>query len=215
MEFSAAGRDWQQACTTGKVTRSQSDSFPFPPLPNAMARANPSPGRQLLSQWQRLSHVPFGKRLFSWVVGRTAPYTGTVGGVFTDIRPGYARVELRDRRGIRNHLASIHAVALVNLAEMTSGVALMTALPQGVWGIVTGLSIEYLKKARGTLVATTNADAPTSVTESMTHEVTATITDREGDVVAVCKVQWKLSPPRDHANEHTPTLGAKAELVRA
>ena len=184
-------------------------------MPTHMSRANPSPGRQLLAQWQRLSHVPFGKRLFSWIVGRTAPYTGTVGGVFTDIRPGYARVEVRDRRAIRNHLASIHAVALVNLAEMTSGVALMTALPKGVRGIVTGLSIEYLKKARGTLVATTTADAPTAVTESMLHEVVATITDRAGDVVAVCKVQWKLSPPRDATVDHDATRGAGAEMVRA
>ena len=180
-----------------------------------MARANPSPGRQLLAQWQRLSRLPFGKRLFSWVVGRTAPYTGTVGGVFTDIRPGYARAELRDRRAIRNHLASIHAVALVNLAEMTSGVALMTALPKGVRGIVTGLSIEYLKKARGTLVATTTADAPTTVTESMAHEVIATICDSEGDVVAVCRVQWKLSPPRDVANVVDTAQGASAAMVRA
>ena len=180
-----------------------------------MARANPSPGRQLLAQWQRLSHLPFGKRLFSWVVGRTAPYTGTVGGVFTDIRPGYARVELRDRRAIRNHLASIHAVALVNLAEMTSGVALMTALPTGVRGIVTGLSIEYVKKARGTLVATTIADAPATVTEPMTHEVIATITDDKGDVVAVCKVQWKLSPPRDVTQFDETTHGANAEMAKA
>jgi len=180
-----------------------------------MARANPSPGRQLLAQWQRLSHVPFGKRLFSWVVGRTAPYTGSVGGVFTEIRPGYARVELRDRRAIRNHLASIHAVALVNLAEMTSGVALMTALPAGVRGIVTGLSIEYLKKARGTLVATTTADAPLVVTETMTHEAIATIADSDGDVVAVCKVQWKLSPPRDATIDKEATRGADAVMVRA
>jgi acyl-coenzyme A thioesterase PaaI-like protein len=159
-----------------------------------MARANPSPGRALLAQWQRLSRWPFGKRLFSWVVGRTAPYTGTVGGVYTDIRAGYARVELRDRRGVRNHLASIHAVALVNLAEMTSGVALMTALPDGVRGIVTGLQIEYVKKARGTLVCTTQAAAPEVIDAPMTHDVLATIFDASGEVVATCTVHWRLSP---------------------
>ncbi len=159
-----------------------------------MARANPSPGRELLRQWERLARLPFGKRLFSWVVGRTAPYTGTIGGVFTDIAPGYARVELRDRKSVRNHLASIHAVALVNLAEMTSGVALMTALPAGVRGIVTGLSIEYVKKARGTLVAVTRATPPLSISETITQAVTATISDAAGDVVATCTVQWRLSP---------------------
>jgi len=162
-----------------------------------MARANPSPGGQLLRTWQRVSPLPFGKRLFSWAVGRTAPYTGSVGGVYTDVRPGYARVELADRRAVRNHLASVHAVALVNLAEMTSGVALLTALPPGVRGIVTGLSIEYVKKARGRLVCETHAHAPTALTTSMTHDVGATITDVAGDVVARATVHWRLSPPTD------------------
>ena len=145
-----------------------------------MSRANPSPGARLLANWQRLRPLPFGPRLFSWVVGRTAPYTGSVGGVYTHVEPGYARVELADRRAVRNHLASIHAVALVNLAEMTSGVALMTALPPRVRGIVTGLSIEYRKKARGRLVCETRAPVPEAVirglTESLTHDVHATIT---------------------------------------
>jgi acyl-coenzyme A thioesterase PaaI-like protein len=160
-----------------------------------MSRANPSPGGRILANWQRLAPLPFGKRLFSWAVGRTAPYTGSVGGIYTDVRPGYARVLLRDRRAVRNHLASVHAVALVNLAEMTSGVALMTALPPGVRGIVTGLSIEYLKKARGLLVCETHAHAPSAVRESVTHDVTAVITDDAGDVVARCTVHWRLSPP--------------------
>ena len=77
------------------------------------------------------------------------------------------------------------------------------------------MAIEYLKKARGTLVATTTADAPPSVTESMAHEVIATICDSEGDVVAVCRVQWKLSPPRDVANVVDTTHGANAAMVRA
>jgi acyl-coenzyme A thioesterase PaaI-like protein len=159
-----------------------------------MAQANPSPGRQLLANWQRLAAWPFGKQLFSWVVGRTAPYTGSVGGRYTDVRPGYARVELRDRRAVRNHLASIHAVALVNLAEMTSGVALMTALPPGVRGIVTGLSIEYIKKARGTLSCETTTTAPSDVTTPLTFDVVADIHDATGDLVARATVHWRLSP---------------------
>jgi acyl-coenzyme A thioesterase PaaI-like protein len=162
-------------------------------------RANPSPGRQLLANWRRLHSLPFGKQLFSWAVGRTAPYTGTVGGVYTEVRPGFARVEMPDRRQIRNHLASVHAVALVNLAEMTSGVALMTALPAGVRGIVTGLSISYKKKARGRLVCECTAEVPPSVspamTDSLTHDVQASITDGAGDEVAAATVHWRLSPP--------------------
>lgn len=160
-----------------------------------MSTTYPAAGAALLANWQRLHRLPFGKRLFSWAVGRTAPYTGTIGGLYTDVRPGYARVELRDRRRVRNHLASVHAVALVNLAEMTSGVALLTALPPGVRGIVTGLSITYAKKARGTLVCETHADAPPSVTEPIVQDVEAIVRDAEGEEVARCTVHWRLSPP--------------------
>ncbi len=170
-------------------------SIASPPLrPARMPTPTPSLGEQLLGQWQRVAGLPFGKRVFSWMVGRKAPYTQSVGGVFADIRLGFARVELRDRRAIRNHLSSIHAVALVNVAEMTSGVALMTALPTGVRGIVTSLSIVYLKKARGTLTCTTTTHAPATITVPTPFDVVADITDGSGDLVAQATVQWTLSP---------------------
>ncbi len=63
-------------------------------------------------------------------------------------------------------------------------------------GIVTGLSEEYSKKARGTLVAESNADIPT-VHGEMEHVVRAGITDAAGDVVARVVVTWHLRPQND------------------
>ncbi|MBV6521532.1 MAG: hypothetical protein MNPFHGCM_01671 [Gemmatimonadaceae bacterium] len=153
-------------------------------------------GPRLLSLWAALAGKPGGKWLFSRLLGRMVPYTGSIGALIEDLRPGYARSSLRDRRKVRNHLDSIHAVALANLAELVSGLAMLTALPKGVRGIVTGLTIQYVKKARGRLIAESTVSLP-PVDESFELELHAAVRDGSGDVVATATVCWRIGP------EHT------------
>lgn len=141
--------------------------------------------------WRRLSRLPFGRRIFSMMIGRVAPYTGSMGARVVDLGPGYSRWTLRDRRKVRNHLRSVHAVALVNLAEVASGTAMLTALPPGTRGIVTGLSISYLKKARGTLTAECRCSVP-EVSGDTKYDVQSEVRDEAGDVVAKATVNWLL-----------------------
>ena len=156
-----------------------------------MARSLDAPGASVALWWKRLSRLPFGHRLFSWMIGRTAPYTGTIGARVLELGPGFSRWQMKDRRRVRNHLNSVHAVALVNLAEVSSGTAMLTALPPGTRGIVTGLSIEYLKKARGTLVAECRCEVPV-VSGETRYSVHSEVKDEAGDVVARATVDWLL-----------------------
>lgn len=158
-----------------------------------MAKSLAAPTAVLARWWERLRPLPGGKTLFSIFLGRLAPYTGSMGARVVELRPGYSRWELRDRRAVRNHLNSIHAVALANLAEVASGTAMLMTIPPGVRAIVTALSIEYLKKARGRLVAECKVAVP-PVTEERDQTVEATVRDEAGDVVARATVNWRLAP---------------------
>jgi acyl-coenzyme A thioesterase PaaI-like protein len=147
----------------------------------------------LRDAWRRLSPLPGGKWLFSRLLGWQVPYTASIGATVTALEPGYARVELPDRRRVRNHLDSIHAVALMNLGEMVTGLAMLVGLPPTVRGIVTGLSITFLKKARGRLTAECRSAIPT-VTADRDYDASASIANATGEVVARVTAHWRLGP---------------------
>ena len=154
-----------------------------------------APGARVLSLWRRCSTLPFGRALFGWLFARTVPYSGSIGATVLELEPGHVKLALRDRRAVRNHLGSIHAVALTNLGELASGLAMTAALPAGVRGIVLRIETVYLKKARGTLVCDCHASVP-EVTGDLDHEVHAEIRDGGGDIVASVRVVWRLGPVR-------------------
>ena len=158
-----------------------------------MSKALAAPGERLRRTWDRLAPLPGGRWLFSRVLGFTNPYSGAVGARVEALEPGYARLTLKERRGVRNHLNSVHAIALANIAELASGLAMLTGLPPTVRGIPTAIAIQYLKKARGLLTAESRVAVP-QVTQDTSYEVVSSVRDQAGDEVARATVSWRLGP---------------------
>jgi len=150
-------------------------------------------GPGLRHYWRRLSALPAGKQLFSRILGRYVPYTGTLGAVIVQLEPGHSVIRLADRRRVRNHLRSVHAMALANLGEMATGLALMNSLPDATRGILRHFDISYEKKARGELLAECYCEIPAS-NAACEHVIGCDIRDAQGDVVSHVKATWLIGP---------------------
>lgn len=149
-----------------------------------------------LDTWQKINRLPAGKTIYSLLAGVQVPYTGSIGARVEELRPGYARISLRDRRKVRNHLKSIHAVALTNLAEMTGNLALMTAQGPGARWIIASFETRFLKKARGRITAECTIDGfdPNMPGNYEGHVI---LRDASNEIVAEATPRWKIS-----AKEH-------------
>ena len=161
-----------------------------------MRNSSAAPGERLLGLWSRLAPLPGGPLLFSRLLGRHVPYSGTLGARVERLEAGHAVVSLRDRRKVRNHLGSIHAVALTNLGELAGGLAALTGIPPGIRGIVLRLETEYLAKARGRLEAEARWNPPSGELLGSDEKgetwVESVIRDREGVEVARVRALWRL-----------------------
>ena len=156
-----------------------------------MTKRLDAPSAALSRAWNRLGKSPAGRWLFSRMVGRMAPFSATIRATVDDLGPGHARIVMRERRALQNHLGSVHAIALLNLGELTTGLATLMGTPAGVRGILLRLEAEYVKKARGVLTAECTCEVP-AVSSPVDFVVSAEVRDAGGDTVTIVRATWRL-----------------------
>lgn len=103
--------------------------------------------------YQTCARLPFGNTLFSRLVCFKAPYFASIRPRFTALRPGRCEVVMKKRRAVTNHLKSVHAIAMCNLAELAGGSLVEVSLPDHMRWIPKGMTVSYLKIARTDLRA--------------------------------------------------------------
>lgn len=159
-----------------------------------MTKNAESAGQKLLNAWNKLHQKPGGKWLFKQIIAKNVPYTGSIKADVQKLQAGHCEVLLKFRKSNTNHLNSVHALALSNLGELTGGLAIMSGLPPNIRGIVTNINTEYLKKARGDLLATASVEIPTVTAAKTTQNIQANIYDQDNDLVTTVTIKWLLSP---------------------
>lgn len=154
------------------------------------------PTRNVLREaWDKLAPLPGGKALFSTFVGRMAPYTGSIGARIEALEVGRARVVMQDRGPLRNHLRSVHAIALANLAELAGNIALVYSLPPDARFIVSGMQLDYLKKARGPITGIGTCP-PVASSARQAYEVHVSLQNAAGEEVTRAVLNTLVGPKR-------------------
>ena len=149
----------------------------------------------ILPLFRRLSSKPGGKWLFSRLVCLKAPYFASIAPRMELLEPGRAVATLRHRRAVTNHLGTVHAIALCNLAEFTGGLACDVSIPASMRWIPRGMMVEYLKKAVGSMRATaTPAFAPRDAAEGYELPFDVVIENPQGEAVFKASIAMWVSP---------------------
>ncbi len=147
-----------------------------------------------LSAWQRLSSFPGGKWLFSRVVCFRAPYFSTIRPVFVELRPGFASVRMTKRRRVQNHIGTVHAIAMCNLAELAAGTMTEVTVPASHRWIPKGMTVEYLARAETDLVAEATIDPVPRFDDSMEVPVIVRVTDAADCQVLNARIVMWVTP---------------------
>lgn len=106
----------------------------------------------LMRLYDRVTRLPGGVRIFSWMVARKAPYFKSIRGQVVEMSPGHVEVFLRKRRSIENHIRTIHAIAVCNACELAFGMCMESGLPKHLRWLPAGMTVSYLAKATTDLI---------------------------------------------------------------
>jgi len=149
----------------------------------------------LLTLYRRMQRWPAGQWLFSRAVCFKAPYFASIAPRITVLEPGRCEGHIAHRRRVTNHIGTVHAIALCNLAELTSGLMVDASLPKGMRWIPKGMEVKYLAKATGTQHAVaTPAQAIASAEAGYALPVNVQVRDTAGTVVFEARIDMWVSP---------------------
>ncbi|RZU38718.1 acyl-coenzyme A thioesterase PaaI-like protein [Fluviicoccus keumensis] len=147
-----------------------------------------------LTLFNRLKKLPGGTRLFTLGVCKTAPYFASIAPQVEELQPGYARVTLRKHRRVENHLRTVHAIAMCNMAELAGGLMTDVSIPDKARWIPVGMTVSYRKKAGSDLTAVARGDGIDWRSQG-NIVVPVEIRDRDDAVVFTAEITMNLKQP--------------------
>ncbi|KAI8974130.1 hypothetical protein BDB01DRAFT_807711 [Pilobolus umbonatus] len=130
---------------------------------------------------------------FSYLLNSSDPYARSINMRVSTFSRGFCTAIMRDRHYSRNSQHSVHPGAIATFAETVGGLALLSNLKKKDRAILIAFNMEYKKKAKGLLTASSDYTLPSDLEEG-SHEikVEVVVKDRSLDTVAIAHLLWNV-----------------------
>jgi len=155
--------------------------------------------RTTLSIWKTFASKPGGKWAFSKLLCFKAPYFGSIRPRFDELRPGYCQLRIRKRRAVLNHLGSVHAIAMCNMAELAGGTMTEVTVPSTHRWIPKGMTVQYLKMARTNLVAVATPRSQIDFSVAGEFQVDVVVHDQQAEPVFSALITMWVAPRKSQS----------------
>ena len=144
-----------------------------------------------LKLYQSLTHLPLGKVIFSKMVCFLTPYFSSIKPSIKELKMNRCVVFMKKRRAVTNHLKTVHAIAMCNMAELAGGLMTEVSLPKNKRWIPSGMTVKYLKKATTNLTAIADGNELDWNTDGEI-EVPVSITDDNNELVFSAEIKMNI-----------------------
>lgn len=149
----------------------------------------------VLKIYNKCEKLPMGRWLFSKLVCFKAPYFDSIKPLFVELKQGRCVITMKKRRAVQNHIKSVHAIAMCNISELTSGTMLEASIPSNMRWIPKKMSVDYLKVAKTDLKAVCELQ-DVDWQKSQDLPLTVDVTDTNDDVVFRAIITMYVSPKK-------------------
>ncbi|HKK76410.1 MAG TPA: DUF4442 domain-containing protein [Saprospiraceae bacterium] len=138
--------------------------------------------------------------LFSALIGRAVPFTGTASIQYEKMSQEEVIVSLQNRRKVRNHIGQIHAAGMILLAETATGMVVGMNIPDDKIPLIKSMKTDFVKRSTGAMRAVAHLSANQieriKTLEKGEVQVPVIVTDETGVEPVLVEAIWAWIPKK-------------------
>jgi len=147
-----------------------------------------------MSVWKKCASLPAGKWIFSRILAWKAPYFSSISAQFIELKPGYCELKVSKKRKVLNHIGTVHAIAMCNMAELAGGTMIDVTIPAKThrW-IPKSMHVDYLSKAETNLRAVAELNPIPEFNDAEELPVVVNILNESDEIVVKAVITMWIS----------------------